>query len=531
MTPEEEGEEDVDSGWDLGSSSGPASAPPTPPAGTPALTDAAIDALDALDASKEPAKEAKGRIGAATRPNAAPVPSLAAKPDKLARPAPAMRTSIGLRKPAVGALDTKPADAPASPADDAPPTVGRPMPPPRSRSNTPRVTNAVQKARAMDEALATSPPTAGALPKSPARTAGMRIPASPPVDRSNTPQISAMPDVKAPATALRFGDRAPSADAPSMPHHGLPGGRKQTLRLNRATQDFAVKMLTGDAERAERSRHPSGPALDLHLPLELSLDEPLESVQFGRGTRAVLPPPGDDAPDISLDDDVNVSVGESAELAPDELAAVDELDDVLDGLVDSLPGAALQAQNARGTTRDDRSTAKTPIPSAAPTPIPPRPPSLGDLELSLEMDEPKSREQPPSLTPSTTRGFQEDDPVLAPIRDRIAKGDFVGALMRAEALLQNEPDNVGATYFVTMCQEKIRDLYIARLGSGEGIPHVQLAPDAIVALALDHRSGFLISLIDGIASIDDVLDMSGMPPIEALRLLLELKNEGVIGID
>ncbi|MFO0613702.1 MAG: hypothetical protein U0414_14000 [Polyangiaceae bacterium] len=530
MTSEDEEEEDVDSGWDVGSA-----------AAAPSSASAA-------------ALSPKARVGAATRPVATPAPpearasaSAATAPKlgekrDLARTSPAVaRASIGLRKPLspVAERPSPPAPpvedrvTPTPSADDAPPTVGRPMPPPRSRSNTPKVTNAVQKARALDEALSTAPPNA-APAAAPAKLVGrppgggMRIPVTPPQDRSTTPSVvpTANPEAKPPATALRFGDRAASVGITSSPEPTpMPGPRREALKLNRATQDFAVKMLSRDADRAERGKRPSGPPLDLHLPLELSLDEPLESIDLGRTRENTVA-----APDISLDDDGAPSV-EEAELAPDELAAVDELDDVLDGLIDSLPSGDLKLPQRTQSDAPRPTPVPQPTPVLAPARGGARPPSLKELELSLEIEAPSSAAQPPSLDPATTRGFQEDDPLLAPIRDRVAKGDFMGALMRAEGILQTEPDNIGATYFATMCQEKIRDLYFARLGSGEGIPHVQVGPDAIVALALDHRSGFLISLIDGIASIDDVLDMSGMPPIEALRLLLELKNEGVIGID
>lgn len=585
MTSEGEEDEDVDSGWDLGALpraalEGPASARPTPvPSSSPSSAEddpvIAVSPPPRVQTSvvaRPGAGLGAARVGAATRPNASPVPPAARPTEKreVARTSPALRTSIGLRKPAGQTESPGPSDAEVATtsvppdrvdrSEEAPPTVGRPMPPPRSRSNTPKVTNAVQKARALDEALATTP--AGGAPAAklrfpapePTGPKGDGVAARPPgggiriplTDRSTTPAVTPTPDpTKPPPTALRFSSKEDDRPAASPV---APRGRKETLKLNQATQDFAVKMLTRDADRAER-RHPSAPPLDLHLPLELSLDEPLESVHLvRRGDPGFAADDassrGPDDPGLSLDDDIHVSIGEEHELAPDELAAVDQLDDVLDGLIDSLPTASLQSGlQVRAKSGADR------LPRTAPPPpgSSQAPPSLRELDLSLELDDPesdrartgagpRSKEQPASLNPAshdpaTTRGFHEDDPVLAPIRDRVAKGDFMGALMRAEKILQTEPDHIGATYFATMCQEKIRDLYFTRLGSSEGIPHIQLAPDAIVALALDNRSGFLISLIDGIASIDDVLDMSGMPPIEALRLLLELKNEGVIGID
>ena len=58
-----------------------------------------------------------------------------------------------------------------------------------------------------------------------------------------------------------------------------------------------------------------------------------------------------------------------------------------------------------------------------------------------------------------------------------------------------------------------------------------MRPDEIQGLSLDHRSGFLISLIDGVATLDEVLDMSGMLPLDALRLLYEMREQGVVVVD
>jgi hypothetical protein len=55
--------------------------------------------------------------------------------------------------------------------------------------------------------------------------------------------------------------------------------------------------------------------------------------------------------------------------------------------------------------------------------------------------------------------------------------------------------------------------------------------DARVAeLALDHRAGFMLSLIDGTASIEEVLDMCPMPELEALSVLANLLRRGVIAL-
>ncbi len=60
------------------------------------------------------------------------------------------------------------------------------------------------------------------------------------------------------------------------------------------------------------------------------------------------------------------------------------------------------------------------------------------------------------------------------------------------------------------------------------IPVVVLGPEALREAGLDGRSGFLVSLIDGATSIEDLLDVSGMSAEETLALLDDLRLRGVV---
>lgn len=66
------------------------------------------------------------------------------------------------------------------------------------------------------------------------------------------------------------------------------------------------------------------------------------------------------------------------------------------------------------------------------------------------------------------------------------------------------------------------------LGEGEQIPRVLLDPSALQGLDLDHRAGFLLSLIDGMTSVDDLMELSGMPREDVEQLLLRLLELGAI---
>jgi hypothetical protein len=114
--------------------------------------------------------------------------------------------------------------------------------------------------------------------------------------------------------------------------------------------------------------------------------------------------------------------------------------------------------------------------------------------------------------------------------DRYATGDFSGALIVAEGILEVDPNHEQALRYQQRCGETLSQMYLARLGSLTQVVRVAVARDQIRWLSLDHRAGFLLSLVDGTSSIEELLDVSTMPRLEALRILYGLLDQRVIAL-
>jgi hypothetical protein len=121
-----------------------------------------------------------------------------------------------------------------------------------------------------------------------------------------------------------------------------------------------------------------------------------------------------------------------------------------------------------------------------------------------------------------------DDPLLDEVRDRYATGDYSGALVMAEGILQNGSDNSLARRYADHCRLVLEQMASSRLGSLDQVPRVSVEADRLRWLSLDHRAGFLLSLIDGFSSLEELLDISGMPRFEALKILCDLLDQDVI---
>ena len=68
------------------------------------------------------------------------------------------------------------------------------------------------------------------------------------------------------------------------------------------------------------------------------------------------------------------------------------------------------------------------------------------------------------------------------------------------------------------------------LGDLNKIPVLKLSIDQLSSHALDHKAGFLLSQIDGTISLQDLLEISGMPRQVALEALVELVELGVVAL-
>jgi predicted transcriptional regulator len=61
------------------------------------------------------------------------------------------------------------------------------------------------------------------------------------------------------------------------------------------------------------------------------------------------------------------------------------------------------------------------------------------------------------------------------------------------------------------------------------VPVVARTPASRDALfAREHRAGFLLSLVDGVSTLEAIVDACGMPKLEALRILNELTQRGIV---
>ncbi len=116
----------------------------------------------------------------------------------------------------------------------------------------------------------------------------------------------------------------------------------------------------------------------------------------------------------------------------------------------------------------------------------------------------------------------------AEMRERFSLGDYTGALEVAEVLLAEEPGNLEAAECGENCRSVLEKMYTARLGPLDRVALVTVPRAQMRWLSMDHRAGFVLSLIDGSSTVEMILDVCGMPRLDALRILQELAQQKIV---
>lgn len=188
--------------------------------------------------------------------------------------------------------------------------------------------------------------------------------------------------------------------------------------------------------------------------------------------------------------------------------------------VSSEPDAG-QTTDAWGADRQRRATAgpasTKPPPSRDTMPAPP-----GLMrELATEGSDGDESERPTMAVPA------EDDP-LREVADRYALGDYLAALRGAELELGSNPENEQARYYAENSRAYLEQQYASKIGTLDRVFVLAVPPSEVRWLGLDHQAEILLALLNGKRSVQDVLEMSSMDRLDALKTFGDLLDSGAV---
>ncbi|HEY5936299.1 MAG TPA: hypothetical protein VIU61_16725 [Kofleriaceae bacterium] len=107
-------------------------------------------------------------------------------------------------------------------------------------------------------------------------------------------------------------------------------------------------------------------------------------------------------------------------------------------------------------------------------------------------------------------------------------GDFEGAVAAVDLALAEDPNSALAQKLIHRHRDVVMAVLTSFLGNLERIPVLARPLHELANAPISPRAAFLLSRVDGILSLEEILDVSGMPRIEAMRYLCQLFLRGIL---
>jgi hypothetical protein len=120
------------------------------------------------------------------------------------------------------------------------------------------------------------------------------------------------------------------------------------------------------------------------------------------------------------------------------------------------------------------------------------------------------------------------DDRTADMLERFSAGDHEGAIELADLILARSPGSAIAIVCKESCASALEATYARVVGPFARVPVLLPTARGASLTGIDHRAGFLMSLIDGRTTVEAILDVCAMPRWLALRVLGELIREGLV---
>ncbi len=152
-------------------------------------------------------------------------------------------------------------------------------------------------------------------------------------------------------------------------------------------------------------------------------------------------------------------------------------------------------------------------------------------EVSEEEESPPERsEEPPPFTTTPPSPEPDLEAKLRQAKSLFKENKFELAMEMFESILQGEPDNLDVQGYYEMARSQQLKQYKSEVGDLPQIPRVAKTQPEILKLNLDNEEGFILSLIDGRLSYNDVFSLSNMDDFKTYRIICRFLRQGIIGV-
>lgn len=116
-------------------------------------------------------------------------------------------------------------------------------------------------------------------------------------------------------------------------------------------------------------------------------------------------------------------------------------------------------------------------------------------------------------------------------QEAIEEQDLEGALELLRTAATLDPDRIELEGFVDGVRSQLLKRYRDRVGDLARAARIVASPSAITRFNLSPDVGFILSLLDGQTSAEDIISLSGMDAFDVFRILNGLLDAGIASFD
>jgi hypothetical protein len=155
-------------------------------------------------------------------------------------------------------------------------------------------------------------------------------------------------------------------------------------------------------------------------------------------------------------------------------------------------------------------------------------PEPHDAEPELEPHDAEPVEEPPADHESLGA---TGDALVREATKLFRAGELEGALDLFETVARRDAAKIEVQSYIEMLRSQLLKSYRERIGSRDGTVRLMIDSDAVMKFNLPTTAGFVLSLVDGSTSVNDLMSLSGLDAFDTLRILTGLIDAGIVEIE
>jgi tetratricopeptide (TPR) repeat protein len=124
-----------------------------------------------------------------------------------------------------------------------------------------------------------------------------------------------------------------------------------------------------------------------------------------------------------------------------------------------------------------------------------------------------------------------DASLLADALELFRKGEARESLELLETLARENPRRIGIQGYFELVRSHLFEHYRERIADASRVLKLKITPEEIMKFNLPANAGFVLSMVDGNTSVNEILALSGMDPFEAIRMVNNLLEAGIVEVN